>query len=49
MYYRDYDPAHYHAIYGEFEIPVTLEDEVVQGHLPEAGPQASSSLVGAAL
>lgn len=35
MYYRDHSPPHFHAIYGEYEILVKLEDySVVQGEMP---------------
>ncbi len=34
MYYRDHEPAHYHAKYGEFEIKVGIDDGVVEGTFP---------------
>ena len=34
MLYRDHNPPHFHAIYGEHEITVTIEDGVVTGRLP---------------
>ena len=32
--YRDHDPPHFHAIYGEYEITVTIVDGVVNGQFP---------------
>jgi hypothetical protein len=32
--YRDHDPPHFHATYGEFEISVTIRDGQVQGEFP---------------
>ena len=34
MFYRDHEPAHFHAVYGEYEITVGLEDGVVKGEFP---------------
>ncbi len=35
MYYRDYAPPHFHAIYAESEAVVAIEtDEVLEGGLP---------------
>lgn len=34
MFYRDYEPAHFHATYGEYEITVTIRDGVVRGEFP---------------
>ena len=34
MYYRDHEPPHFHAKYGEFEITVELESGVVNGQFP---------------
>ncbi len=34
MFYRDHGPAHFHAIYGEYEITVGIEDGVVKGEFP---------------
>ena len=34
MYYRDHEPAHFHADYGEYGITVTILDGVVEGHFP---------------
>lgn len=30
MFYRDHEPAHFHAVYGEYEITVGIEDGVVR-------------------
>lgn len=35
MYYRDHEPAHFHAIYGEFEAEFEIESMLVsEGWLP---------------
>lgn len=34
MLYRDHDPPHIHAVYGEFEITVGIRDGVVTGRFP---------------
>jgi hypothetical protein len=34
MYYRDHEPPHFHAEYGEFEITVEIERGVVSGRFP---------------
>jgi hypothetical protein len=34
MFYRDHEPAHFHATYGEYEITVTIRDGVVRGEFP---------------
>jgi len=34
MYYRDHEPPHFHAEYGEFEITVEIEKGVVFGRFP---------------
>ena len=34
MYYRDHPPPHFHAIYGEFEITVSVETGAVTGDFP---------------
>ena len=34
MFYRDHEPAHFHAVYGEYEITVGIEDGVVKGEFP---------------
>lgn len=35
MYYRDHAPAHFHAIYGDFEITVELASGRVHGDFPK--------------
>ncbi|MFN9637512.1 MAG: DUF4160 domain-containing protein, partial [Synechococcaceae cyanobacterium] len=32
--YRDHEPPHFHAIYGDYEITVTIADGVVTGQFP---------------
>ena len=34
MYYRDHPRAHFHAVYGEYEITVEIETGIVQGRFP---------------
>jgi hypothetical protein len=35
MYYDDHPPAHFHAIYGEYEVKINVETlEVIEGKLP---------------
>lgn len=35
MFYRDHEPAHFHAFYGELEITVQIESGVVSGQFPK--------------
>ena len=35
MYYRDHGPAHFHAIYGEFEVTVEVESGKINGQFPK--------------
>ncbi len=32
--YRDHEPPHFHAIYGDYEISVGINDGVVMGRFP---------------
>lgn len=35
VYYDDHNPPHFHAVYGENEIIITIEDlAIFSGHLP---------------
>ena len=35
MYYKDHNPPHFHAYYGEHEVAITLQDgAVLSGSLP---------------
>ncbi len=34
MYYRDHNPPHFHAEYGEHEITVEIESGIVEGRFP---------------
>ncbi|MEO5946476.1 MAG: DUF4160 domain-containing protein [Chitinophagaceae bacterium] len=35
FYYRDHNPPHFHAVYGEFEAEIVIEDLSVDvGYLP---------------
>ena len=35
MYYRDHGPAHFHAVYGEFEVTVEIETGKINGRFPK--------------
>jgi Domain of unknown function (DUF4160) len=35
MYYRDHGPAHFHAIYSDFEITVEIESGRINGEFPK--------------
>ena len=35
MFYRDHAPPHFHAIYGDFEIEVSIANGVVTGKFPK--------------
>lgn len=35
MFYNDHDPPHFHAIYGEFQATIHVEElTLLEGHLP---------------
>ena len=34
MYYREHEPAHFHAKYADYEITVAIETGVVEGRFP---------------
>jgi hypothetical protein len=35
MFYRDHNPPHFHAVYGNFEAIIDIEkNEIIGGHLP---------------
>ncbi len=34
MYYHDYNPPHFHARYGEYEVTVGIADGLVEGCFP---------------
>lgn len=34
MYYNDHGPAHFHAVYGSFEITMEIESGIVRGAFP---------------
>jgi len=36
MFYRDHQPPHFHATYGDYEITVGIEDGIVTGKFSEA-------------
>jgi len=35
MFYQDHAPAHFHAIYGDYQITVTIESGIVSGEFPK--------------
>lgn len=35
MFWRDHEPPHFHAYYGDYEITVTIENGVVSGRFPK--------------
>ena len=35
MYYRDHAPAHFHAVYGEYEATIAIAAGDVTGELPK--------------
>ena len=35
MYYRDHAPAHFHAVYGDYEITIEIESGNVNGEFPK--------------
>jgi hypothetical protein len=35
MYYREHGPAHFHAIYGDFEVTVEIETGRINGTFPK--------------
>ena len=35
MFYREHEPAHFHAFYGEFEVTMGVETGVVTGQFPK--------------
>jgi hypothetical protein len=34
IHYRDHSPPHFHAIYGDYEITVSISDGTVEGRFP---------------
>jgi Domain of unknown function (DUF4160) len=34
MFYRDHQPPHFHAIYGDYEVVVNIENGVIEGRFP---------------
>ena len=34
MYYRDHAPPHFHAVYGDHEVTVTIDSGDVNGDMP---------------
>jgi len=34
MFYKDHDPPHFHAKYGDYEITVDINEGIINGHFP---------------
>jgi len=34
MYYKDHDPPHFHAIYGDYAVTISIREELVTGKFP---------------
>lgn len=34
MFYNDHAPPHFHAVYGEYELLVSISPIIMQGHAP---------------
>jgi hypothetical protein len=34
MYYRDHGPPHFHAIYGDYAVTISIREESVTGRFP---------------
>jgi len=35
MFYREHAPAHFHAVYGDFEITIEIDTGIVSGRFPK--------------
>jgi hypothetical protein len=35
MFYRDHSPTHFHAVYGDVDITVTIESAIISGEFPK--------------
>jgi hypothetical protein len=46
MFYREHGPAHFHAVYGEFDITVEIETGIVNGKFPKRALTPFSSGMG---
>jgi hypothetical protein len=40
MYYREHNPPHFHAKYGDYEISVEIESGIVKGKFPKTALRA---------
>jgi hypothetical protein len=34
MFYNDHGPPHFHAVYGDYAVTITIRDQVVTGEFP---------------
>jgi len=35
MFFKDYNPPHFHVVYGNFKAVITSEEEIVDGYMPK--------------
>jgi len=35
MFFKDYNPPHFHVVYGNFKAVITIEEEIVDGYMPK--------------
>ena len=35
MYWNDHNPPHFHAKYGEYEVTISMDGNVIDGNLPK--------------
>ena len=35
MYWRDHNPPHFHAKYGDYEVMITIKDGIIDGKFPK--------------
>ena len=39
MFYRDHQPPHFHAVYGDYQITVDIDNGTVEGRFPRRALQ----------
>ncbi|MCC8406609.1 MAG: DUF4160 domain-containing protein [Rickettsia sp.] len=39
MYYRDHNPPHFHAKYGDYEVIISLNGKILEGKFPKRALQ----------
>jgi hypothetical protein len=40
MYWSEYNPPHFHAFYGDYEVTITIDSGVVRGEFPKRALRA---------